>query len=62
MLYATRLISLLEQLENDLTAIKEDLADDGFEEYADSLQDAVSSLGSILYSLTDTDPMKDVLL
>jgi hypothetical protein len=46
-----RAIVSLQKIADELQLIAEDLEDDGFEEYADILQGALTKLATILYVL-----------
>lgn len=55
----TRTIATLEEIHDELTCLREDLADDGFEEYADALQDGLDRITNLLYVLTHKDLLEE---
>lgn len=50
-----RIISVLEEIEECFLPIKEALADDGFEEYADTMQDGLDRLTNLLYLIRNKE-------
>lgn len=53
-----RTLATLEEIQGNLECLKADLFDDGFEEYADTLQDSIARLINLHYVLTNkTDPI-----
>lgn len=48
-----RTLSVLEEIQAELEYLKEDMDDDGFEEYADSLQDSIERIKNLHYILTN---------
>lgn len=48
-----RTIRVIEEIQAELETLKADLADDGFEEYSDTLQDSIERLVNLHYVLTN---------
>lgn len=55
-----RTVATLEEVLDQLGTVKDALSDDGFEEYADSLQDGIDRINTLLFILTHKDPLEAV--
>lgn len=51
----------LEELFEDLTHLKEDLSDDGFEEYAGTMEEILDRFAHVLYAMTHRDLIQELV-